>query len=220
MPLSPVSALNLDNTYLAQASCDRWVCRQTQDCIGMQEGYGSTEAEAREDLNRNIRRAPGGIGPCNVVEPTKCFILASGPCVTPTATPTPPEPTPPPITYADPAKFLGNYRLSDGTIFFSNGTDAYCTYKNSEHIFWAGNKEIYRARPDSRPPFRNDGPCPVRLPAGAYRLADGRIIASNGSAFCGYVSDEHYRRKDGRPITQIRKEIPLFAMENHFNCRQ
>ena len=117
-----------------------------------------------------------------------------------------------------PTTAAGNYRLSNGTIFFSNGSDAYCTYISSEHIVLTGNREILSA--DSLPSFRNDGPCPVMLPAGAYRLVDGRIIASNGSAFCRYVSYEHYERKDGRAIRQLNGEVPLHAMENHFDCAQ
>lgn len=117
-----------------------------------------------------------------------------------------------------PTTAAGNYRLSDGTIFFSNASDAYCTYISSEHIVLTGNREIRSA--DSLPSFRNDGSCPVMLPAGAYRLVDGRIIASNGNAFCRYVSYEHYERKDGRPIRQLSGEVPLHAMENHFDCAQ
>jgi pimeloyl-ACP methyl ester carboxylesterase len=117
-----------------------------------------------------------------------------------------------------PTTVAGNYRISDGTIFFSNASDAYCTYSSSEHIVLTGNGEIRSA--DSLPSFRNDGPCPVMLPAGAYRLVDGRIIASNGSAFCRYVSHEHYRRRDGRAIRQLNGEVPLHAMANHFDCAQ
>jgi hypothetical protein len=125
--------------------------------------------------------------------------------------------TPPPPP--DPNTKAGNYRLSDGTIFYSNGSDAYCTYQSPDHIILADmtDEEIHPAAsfPSS---FRNDKSCPVYLPPGAYRLVDGRIIASNGSAYCRYVSYGHYAKKDGRPIRQLDGAIPLNAMQNHSDC--
>ena len=118
-----------------------------------------------------------------------------------------------------PTTIAGNYRLPDGTIFASNASDAYCTFNSVDHLsVVAGGTAVHAV--DSFPPLRNDGSCPVRLPAGAYRLFDGRIIASNGTAFCRYVSSEHYQRKDGRPIRSFNGNVPLFAMENHFDCHQ
>jgi hypothetical protein len=79
----------------------------------------------------------------------------------------------------------GNYRLADGTIFYSNGKDAYCTYQNMEHWSFAANNELRSA--SSFPSLRNDGPCGVSLPAGNYRQPDGLIFFSNGKdAFCAY----------------------------------
>jgi hypothetical protein len=96
----------------------------------------------------------------------------------------------------------GKYRLSDGTIFSSNGRDAYCTYLNMEHWSFAADKETLRPA-NSLPSFRNDGPCPVLLPAGNYRQPDGLIFYSNGrDAFCSY------RRVPGESIRQLNGPVP------------
>ena len=65
---------------------------------------------------------------------------------------------------------------------------------------------------------QDDGACAVRLSPGVYHLSNGRLINSNGKAYCRYASEEYYRKADGRPITQLADNIPLFAMENHYNC--
>jgi hypothetical protein len=104
------------------------------------------------------------------------------------------SPSPPPSSAA-------NYRLGDGTIFFSNGRDAYCTYQNMEHWSFAANKELRSA--NSFPSLRNDGPCGILLPAGNYRQPDGLIFFSNGKdAFCAY------RKVPQGPIRQL--NAPVF----------
>ncbi|MEH2411223.1 fascin domain-containing protein [Nostoc sp.] len=93
MPLSPVLALNLDNTYLAQAGY--WTCSQSQSCMPTQTGTGATESEARANLNRQIQSYPIVPGtPCNVVVPTRCDFVPIQPPPTPTPTPSTPTPTP------------------------------------------------------------------------------------------------------------------------------
>ena len=121
-------------------------------------------------------------------------------------------------TSPTPTTVAGRYRLPDGTIFRSNASNAYCTYMSEQHVTITGSTEVHPA--NSFPPFDNHGPCPVKLSAGAYRLVDGTIMSSNGSAYCHYVSYEHYEKKDRRPITHLEGEIPLHAMENHFACTQ
>jgi hypothetical protein len=104
-------------------------------------------------------------------------------------------------TPSNPSNMLGNYRLADGTIFFSNGRDAYCTFQNMEHWSFASDKALRPA--DSIPPLRNDGPCVVVLPAGNYRQLDGLIFFSNGKdAFCAY------RRVPTGFIRQLNAPVP------------
>lgn len=116
----------------------------------------------------------------------------------------------------------GLYRMSDGTIISANDSRAFCSFVSPAHFeFISGRYDLVQSIDSSRmSAMANHGACAVRLSAGAYRLVDGRIIASNGSAFCRYTSFEHYERKDRRPIRQFKGEIPLHAMENHFNCAQ
>jgi hypothetical protein len=116
----------------------------------------------------------------------------------------------------------GLYRMPDGTFISANDTGAFCSFVSLAHFeFLSGRYDLVQSIDSSRlSAMANHGPCAVRLPAGAYRLVDGRIIASNGSAFCRYTSYEHYERKDRRPIRQFNGDIPLFAMENHFDCAQ
>jgi hypothetical protein len=116
----------------------------------------------------------------------------------------------------------GLYRLPDGTFISANDTGAFCSFVSPAHFeFLSGRYDLVQSIDTSRiSAMANHGACAVRLPAGAYRLVDGRIIASNGSAFCRYTSYAHYERKDRRPIRQFNGEIPLHAMENHFNCAQ
>lgn len=116
----------------------------------------------------------------------------------------------------------GLYRLPDGTFISANDSGAFCRFVSPAHFeFLSGRYDLVQSVDSSEiSAMANHGACAVRLPAGAYRLVDGRIIASNGSAFCRYVSYEHYERKDGRPIRGFNGEIPLHAMENHFDCAQ
>jgi hypothetical protein len=120
----------------------------------------------------------------------------------------------------------GLYRMPDGTFLSANDGKAFCTYVSGAHFeFLSGRYDLVQSIDTDRLPLvksamANHGPCPVRLPAGAYRLVDGKIITSNGSAFCRYTSYAHYERKDRRPIKQFNGEIPLFAMDNHFDCAQ
>jgi hypothetical protein len=95
----------------------------------------------------------------------------------------------------------GVYRLADGSIFSTNGRDAYCTYQNMDHFSFAADKSLRPAT--SFPSLRNDGPCPVILPAGNYRQPDGLIFYSNGKdAFCAY------RRVPGGFIRQLNGPVP------------
>jgi hypothetical protein len=116
----------------------------------------------------------------------------------------------------------GLYRMPDGTFISANDSGAFCSFVSPAHFeFLSGRYDLVQSIDSSRiSAMANHGACAVRLPAGAYRLVDGRIIASNGSAFCRYVSYEHYERKDRRSIRQFNGEIPLHAMENHFDCAQ
>lgn len=119
----------------------------------------------------------------------------------------------------------GLYRFPDGSFVSSNG-EAFCTYISPAHFEFSSGRydqivQIDETRYETAiAQMANHGACAVRLPAGAYRLVDGRIIASNGNAYCRYVSYEHYERRDRRPIRQFNGEIPLHAMENHFDCAQ
>jgi hypothetical protein len=131
--------------------------------------------------------------------------------------------TPPALASSPSDKVIaGLYRLPDGAIISANDSGAFCSFVSPAHFeFISGRYDLVQSIDSSRiSAMANHGACAVRLPAGAYRLSDGRIIASNGSAFCRYTSFEHYQRKDGRPIRQLNGEIPLFAMENHFDCAQ
>ena len=116
----------------------------------------------------------------------------------------------------------GIYRSPDGSFVSVNNNGALCNFESPAHFeFLSGDYNAVQSASDQAiETLRNDGPCPVILPTGAYRLVDGRIINSNGSAFCRYVSYEHYANQDGRAIKQIEGTIPLFAMDNHFDCAQ
>lgn len=91
----------------------------------------------------------------------------------------------------------GLYRMPDGTFISVNDTRAFCSFVSPAHFeFLSGRFDLVQSSDSSRmSAMDNHGACTVRLPAGAYRLVNGRIIASNGSAFCRYISFEHYERK-------------------------
>ena len=114
----------------------------------------------------------------------------------------------------------GLYQKPDGTFISANDSGAFCSFVNQAHFeFLDGNYDsVQPIDTNSISKMNDDGACAVLLPPGVYRLADGRIINSNGKAFCRYTSYEHYERADGRPIKNLADGIPLFAMENHYNC--
>ena len=114
----------------------------------------------------------------------------------------------------------GLYRKPDGTFISANDSGAFCSFISQTHFeFLSGKYDLVQSvDTNSIAKMNDDGACAVLLPPGVYRLADGRFINSNGKAFCRYTSYEHYEKADGRPIEQLADGIPLFAMENHYNC--
>ncbi|MEL6163812.1 MAG: hypothetical protein AAFR37_08630, partial [Cyanobacteria bacterium J06628_3] len=114
----------------------------------------------------------------------------------------------------------GLYRKPNGTFISANNSGAFCSFISPGHFeFLNGRYDLVKpVATKNIAKMRDDGACPVRLSPGVYRLADGRIITSNGKAYCRYTSPEHYHKADGRPITQLADGIPLFAMENHKDC--
>jgi hypothetical protein len=159
-------------------------CRQHDDCYGR---FGSSKQECDREFGENLRKE------CRATFPTAdCFAAAEGyaSAVESMGGDAFRSAQKRPQSNRNPTLHPGYYQLDVGTVVFSNGRDAFCSFVSEEHFSYHGSPWAEAQRNiigrDRLASLSDHGACKINLKLGFFMIKGAPdVYWSNGdSAYC------------------------------------